>query len=191
MSQLCNMNYMFQTPSVLKTRGKKEGKPSPNLKPGAIPWCSSCSFLIAIPFIVQATHFTTRYLPHLSSAMHNCLCWYFHGQHLSSPVQMRLSSKQQSLKRNFYRPEDLSARIFHRGNLLNSKEKTPSNILMFCHFDNKVPKTKQKEYWFHYCHNWKSPCPDGALWTMDSASLLLLWIWQEEWQEKFEKQHSL
>lgn len=77
MSQLCNMNYMFQTPSVLKTRGKKEGKPSPNLKPGAIPWCSSCSFLIAIPFIVQATHFTTRYLPHLSSAMHNCLCWYF------------------------------------------------------------------------------------------------------------------
>lgn len=40
---------------------------------------------------------------------------------------------------------------------------------VWCHFDNKVPKTKHKEYGFHYCHNWKSPYPDRVLWSMDSA----------------------
>lgn len=151
------MNYRFQTPLGLR------GKP-PDPKPEAIPWYSSRSFLVVIPFTVQVTHLTPSYLPHLNSAIHTCLCWYFLGQHECSAIQMRLSLKQQCLKRN--RLGDFPTRIFHPGNLLKSKKKALSNVLMFCHFDNKMPKTKHKEYWFHNCHNWKSPCPDGALWIL-------------------------
>lgn len=54
-----------------------------------------------------------------------------HGQHQSSPIQMRLTLKQQCLKRNFNRLGDLPTRIIHPGNLLQRKNKTSSNVLIF------------------------------------------------------------
>lgn len=142
----------------------------------SIPWYLSCSFLVLIPFIVQAMHLNPCHLPPLSSAIHYCLCWYFYEQHQSSQTQKRLTSKEQCLKRNFDRLGVLPT-VMQEISCRARKETQNCHLTSWCHVENKEPQTNTRNTGFTNATTWKTPCPDGALWSMDSACLLLFWLW--------------
>lgn len=73
---------------------------------------------------------------------------------------MRSTSKQQELKPNFDSLGDLPI-VTQEISCWARKETQCFNLIFWCHFDDKVPKTKSTG--FTNAANGRTPCPDGAL----------------------------